>query len=91
MPTGVQVPQQGWSQGTAAMQTMMRAGLGSTRRTTTRRRKKSSGAKKSKRASARSSSRSPSRSRSRGGSRLKKGSAAAKAYMARLRKMVKKR
>lgn len=90
MANGVQVPQQGWSQGTAAMQTMMRAGLGIARRATSRKRKKSSGAKSTRRASSRGRARSSSRSRSRGG-RLKKGSAAAKAYMAKLRKMVGKK
>lgn len=91
MANGVQVPQQGWSQGTAAMQVMMRSGLGATRRATSRKRRKSSTGKSTRRAASRSASRSRSRSRSRGAARLVKGSKAAKAYMAKLRKMVGKR
>lgn len=77
--------QQGWSQGTAAMQSIMRGALAVGRRTTSRRRsKRSAGAAVKKRKKRASSS--GSRSRSSKPARLVKGSAAAKRYMASIRK-----
>lgn len=80
---GFNIGQQGWGQSTAAMQSLMRAGLGTARRATSRKRKKRSSAKSARRAGARKSasrSRSSRSSASRGAKRLVKGSAAAKAW-----------
>lgn len=79
------VGQQGWAQGTAAMQALMRAGLGVARRASSPRRRKKASA-----SAARPKKRSASSRATRPGSRLKKGSAAAKAWMAKIRKMRKR-
>lgn len=69
--------QQGWNQATAAMQTTMARGVGSARAAPRRRRAKAAKAPK-RRASGRTKARKP--------ARLVKGSAAAKRYMASIRK-----
>ncbi len=80
-----QTVQQGWSQGTPAMQTIMRAGLGAARALRrTRRSKRSKAASPSKRRKKRAGS--SSKRASSKPARLVKGSAAAKAYMAKIRK-----
>jgi hypothetical protein len=68
--------QQGWNQATAAMQTTMARGVGGTRAAPRRRKAKAAAAPK-RRASARKTKRP---------ARLVKGSAAAKRYMASIRK-----
>lgn len=77
-----QVPMQGWGQSTPAMQTIFRAGLGVRGAASRRRSRRSSTptAKKRKSRAATSGKRSKP-------SRLVKGSAAAKAYMAKIRKL----
>jgi len=80
MATATNVAQQGWGQATAAMQSLMRSGLGARGATSSpgRRPKRRSAKRAAKRASPRrSSSRKASSSR---GGRLKAGSAAAKAW-----------
>lgn len=77
----IQIGQQGWNQQTPAAQTIMRAGLavGRALRSARRsRRSKAATSKKRKKRSASSSTR-------RKATRLVKGSAAAKAYMAKIR------
>jgi len=81
-----QIGQQGWSQMTPAVRTIIAGGLGAARRTVSRRRSKSSKARTGRKASKRASS-SRKRSSTSKLKRLVKGSAAAKAYMAKLRKM----
>lgn len=79
-----QVGQQGWGQATAAMQSLYRTGLGMVRSRASSRRKRASGTRKN--GSRKRASKSAKRS---GGSKLKrlvKGSAAAKAYMAKIRR-----
>lgn len=88
MATPTQSTQQGWGQATAAMQSLMRSGLGGSRSGTSRRRRKRSAApsaKRKRRASPSSSSRSSSRGR------LKKGSAAAKAWGRKMKALRKRR
>ena len=78
------IPQQGMGQGTAAMQSLYRLGLGvrsATRSLKRRSRKRASSTGKRKSRKASSASRKSSRP-----ARLVKGSAAAKAYMAKIRK-----
>lgn len=83
--------QQGWSQMTAAAQQIIRSGLGSiARKTGSRRRSKSSSparARKSKRRGSGSKKRATSSRKSSRPARLVKGSKAAKAYMAKIRKL----
>ena len=69
--------QQGWNQATAAMQTTMARGVGGARAAAPRRRKTKAAAAPKRRASARKTKRP---------ARLVKGSAAAKRYMASIRK-----
>lgn len=83
----IQIGQQGWNQQSPAAQQIIRSGLGVARSTVSRRRSKSSKARTGKRRSKRASSSKRRSSTSRKLQRLVKGSAAAKAYMARLRKM----
>jgi len=78
----IQIGQQGWSQQTPAARAIISGGLGSVRRSVSRRRSKSSKARTGKRASKRASS---SKKRSSTLKRFVKGSAAAKAYMKKLR------
>lgn len=80
--SGMNIPQQGMSQATSAMQQLYRAGLGVARAV------RSAGRRRKKRAASSSGSRKR-RATSRKGGKLKrlvKGSAAAKAYMAKIRK-----
>lgn len=69
--------QQGWNQATAAMQTTMARGVGSARAAPRRRRKAKAASAPKRRASSRKTKRP---------ARLVKGSAAAKRYMASIRK-----
>lgn len=80
-----QVPQQGFGQQTPAVQTIIRAGMGMlSRARSSTRRKKSSRTSTSKK---RKKSAGSSRKRSTTLKRLVKGSAAAKRYMAKIRKL----
>lgn len=81
MASGIQVPQQGWGQSTAAMRSLMGQGAGGRATGTRKRRKKraAAGAPK-KRRKKRAASRA-------GGTKLKKGSAAAKAWGAKMRRL----
>lgn len=84
----IQIGQQGWNQQSPAAQQIIRAGLGAARAISSRRRTKRSRAATSRKRSKRArSSKRASNSTRRTKSRLVKGSAAAKAYMAKLRKM----
>jgi len=89
-----QVIPPGFNQATAAMQSVLRMATGtsairsSTRSTSSRKRRKKAGTKISR--AVRRKSATGSRARRKAG-RLVKGSAAAKRYMAKLRKMVSKR
>lgn len=74
--------QQGWSQQTPAVQTMLQQAFGTVRRTASRKRRKTATRAKSKRSPARRAS---SKKRSKP-ARMVKGSAAAKRYMASIRK-----
>jgi len=81
--------QQGWSQQTPAIQSLLRSAVGGMRRASgsskRRKKKKSAGAKRAKRSAG--GSKKAKRATSRGKkARLVKGSAAAKAYMAKIRK-----
>lgn len=78
----IQIGQQGWNQQTPAVQTIMRGGLAVGRALRSARRSRRSKAATSKKRKKRSASSSPRRK----ASRLVKGSAAAKAYMAKIRK-----
>lgn len=83
-----QTPQQGWGQQTPAIQQIIRSGLGSRIARSVRRASKRRSASSTKARSRKSSKRaSGSTKRSGGLKRLVKGSAAAKAHMAKLRRM----
>lgn len=80
-----QVPQQGWGQQSPAVQQIIRSGIGAVRSIASRVRKK-----RSKTAAGRKSKKRATGSRkraSRSVARLVKGSAAAKRYMAKIRKL----
>lgn len=83
-----QIGQQGWGQQSPAVQQIIRSGLGIARATSSRRRSKRSKAATSRKRKKRvASSSTRSKKSSRRASRLVKGSAAAKAYMAKIRKL----
>ena len=90
MASATQSPQQGWGQATAAMQSLMRAGLGAraARPRSGGRRKKRAARAGRKASPRRSSSRKASSSR---GGRLKAGSAAAKAWGRKMKALRKRR
>jgi len=87
--------QQGWNQATAAMKAIMGGGIGSVARRATggQKRKRRASSSTSTASRGKKRSRSMRRSKRASGSKphLVKGSAAAKRYMAKLRKMVGKR
>ncbi len=84
----IQIGQQGWSQQTPAAVQIIRSGLGAARTISSRRRSKRSKAATSRKRKKRAGSSSTrSKRSSRKVSRLVKGSAAAKAYMAKIRKL----
>lgn len=86
---GTQSVQQGWNQSTAAMQAIMAQGVGVTRSSPKPRNvPRRAGPRRPPRAA---ETRRPRRRRGGKPARLVKGSAAAKAYMAKLRRMVGKR
>jgi len=96
--SGLQSVQQGWNQGTAAMQTTMARGLGVARRVATRVARRSSDGWRVKRATrpsgstVRRAAAKSARKSARGvPARLVKGSAAARRHMAKLRAMVGRR